>query len=119
MKNVKTVNMRDNSVIPTLQGCELDNITIYLRSLGIKDEIISFINELYEISGSEPNSDALVYFPSLESGSERIRVDFNMETHVHNLYAIGDGSGWTQGITAAATSGYLAGKHIAKSYSPI
>ena len=42
-----------------------------------------------------------------------------METAIENLYVIGDGSGATQGIVAAASTGIIAAQSIAGKISNI
>ena len=48
----------------------------------------------------------------MEWWGDRISVNREMETNLENLFVIGDGSGWTQGIIAASATGLIASDSI-------
>ncbi|MDH5754652.1 MAG: NAD(P)/FAD-dependent oxidoreductase [Candidatus Bathyarchaeota archaeon] len=101
-----------NAVQPTLKDFSLRDISsIFPES--VISLIIDFIDRMNTICPGVDNESTLLYAPSLEWCVDRFPVNANMETERKNLYAIGDGSGTTQGIIAAAATGMIAGKDIA------
>jgi len=81
---------------------------------GFREIFIRFLELLDSCFPGIMNSDNLLYFPAIEWWMRRVDVnEENMEVkNLLNLYAIGDGSGWTQGIVQSAATGIIAAKDI-------
>jgi uncharacterized protein len=80
---------------------------------GFRDIFISFLDDLSLISPNILNPDNLLYAPAIEWWMNKINIDENMEVKgLSDLFAVGDGSGWTQGIVQSAAMGILAANAI-------
>jgi uncharacterized FAD-dependent dehydrogenase len=82
---------------------------------GFRDVFIPFLESLSSYFPGIDDADNLLYAPAIEWWMKRIQVDENMEVSgLSGLYALGDGSGWTQGIVQSAASGAIVARHIVK-----
>ena len=63
------------------------------------------------------DDDNILYAPAIEWDMDSINVNSNMETDSHNLFAVGDGAGLSQGIVFSAATGILAAKEISKRFA--
>lgn len=116
IKNIPTTyeKMSNNRIKPStsniVPGQILDDFLP-----GFREIFISFLERLDACVPGILDPDNLLYFPSIEWWMRRIKVNKNMEVkNLPNFYAIGDGSGRTQGIVQAAATGIVAGKDILK-----
>ena len=81
---------------------------------GFREISITFLKKLDACAPGILDQDNLLYFPAIEWWMRKVEVNKNMEVkNLPNLYAIGDGSGWTQGIVQSAATGIIAGNDIA------
>ena len=71
-----------------------------------------FINNFNNLCPGFNNNDNLVYAPAIEWNTYQVKINEEMETKQRNLYIIGDGSGFTQGIIAAGITGIIAAQSI-------
>ena len=116
LNDTPTESLSDNSVKPTLKNYRTGNVRRVLSEFrkNFAEKLPTFMKKINRLYPGVADSDALIYFPVIEWGSERVKVDINMETNIRNLYAVGDGAGITQGIIAAAISGAIAGSSISR-----
>jgi uncharacterized FAD-dependent dehydrogenase len=74
--------------------------------------ILDFIKRLDHLCPGLWDESTLFYGPSSEWVVDKIILNDEMETSRKNLYIVGDGSGTTQGIVAAASTGLIAAQSI-------
>jgi len=108
-------NIENNSVKPTLEDYQLDDINKFLPKEIIESSLY-FLNDLNKICPGINADSTLVYAPVIEWWGDRILVNKYMESSLENLYVIGDGSGWTQGIIPASATGLIAAASIMEKY---
>lgn len=114
LKDVPTTveKLNNNSIKPSnhniVPGKIPDNILP-----GFRKTFIPFLNRVSHCCPGIMHHDNLLYFPAIEWWMRKIEVNKNMEViNLPNLYAVGDGSGWTQGIVQSAATGVIAAKNI-------
>ena len=80
---------------------------------GFRGIFIPFLEKLESCFPGVMDQDNLLYFPAIEWWMRKIKVNNNMEViGFPNLYVIGDGSGWTQGIIQSAATGIISASDI-------
>jgi len=116
LRNIPTKNLSKNSVSPTLKNYKTGNVREFLSnfSKNFAEKLPVFMEKISRLYKEITDPDTLIYFPVIEWGSERVKVNTNMETNVKNLYTIGDSAGITQGIVASALTGIIAGNDIVR-----
>ena len=77
------------------------------------DNIIEMIYALDKIAPGTANYDTLLYGVEVKFYSSRPQLTAELETELHDFYAIGDGAGVTRGLAQAAASGVIAARSIA------
>ena len=105
------IGIKKNSTKPSLNDYDLEDINTFLPK-EIIHTYISFLDDLNIICPGINDNSTLVYAPVVEWWGDRILVNRDMETNLENLFVIGDGSGWTQGIIAASATGLIASTSI-------
>lgn len=99
---------------PTLKATSGDlSLVIPKRQL---DNIIEMIYALDKIAPGTANEDTLLYGVEVKFYNSRVKVDYNLETKVKGLYALGDGSGVTHSLSQASASGVYVGRILAEKY---
>lgn len=99
---------------PTLKATPGDlSLVIPKRQL---DNIIEMIYALDKIAPGTANEDTLLYGVEVKFYNSRAKVDYNLETKVKGLYALGDGSGVTHSLSQASASGVYVGRILAEKY---
>ena len=78
------------------------------------DNIIEMIYALDKIAPGTANYDTLLYGVEVKFYSSRLQLTTELETELHNMFAIGDGAGITRGLAQAGASGVRAARAIAK-----
>lgn len=58
--------------------------------------------------------ETLLYSPELKFYSNRVKMDTDLNTSIHNLHCLGDASGWTRGLMMASCMGVLMGRKLAE-----
>lgn len=116
LNNIPTTSQKlnNNSIKPSnlnvTPGCISEDILP-----GFRDVFISFLKRLSSWIPDIINHDNLLYAPAIEWWMRKIKVDKNMGIlNLQNIYAIGDGSGWTQGIVQSAATGIIAARNISE-----
>jgi len=108
--SVNRIKPSNSNIVP---GQILDEFLPRFREI-----FIQFLELLDSCFPGIMNPDNLLYFPAIEWWMRRVNVNENMEVkNLPNLYAIGDGSGWTQGIVQSAATGIIAGSDIVSKLS--
>ena len=105
--------LAQNSVIPTQKAVAGDlSLCIPKRQL---DNIIETIQALDKVAPGTANADTLLYGVETKYYSARPETkDFEL-LNTENIYAIGDGAGFTRSLSQAAAHGlYVADKNIEK-----
>lgn len=115
IRNRRTHNIENNSVIPTINpdyyACgDVSRALPYNVIIGIKEAMLKLDKIMPGIAGD----DTLLYASEIKFYSNRFNLDENMQTHHKNLYICGDCSGWTRSIIQAAISGVIAAENIIK-----
>lgn len=106
--------LSSNTIIPSNSNIVPGRISEELMP-GFREILISFLNNLSSISPNILNPDNLLYAPAIEWWMNKININVNMEVKgLSGLFAVGDGSGWTQGIVQSAAMGILAADAILK-----
>ena len=99
---------------PTLSATPGDlSLVIPKRQL---DNIIEMIYALDEIAPGTANEDTLLYGVEVKFYNSRVKVDENMQTEVHGIYAMGDGSGVTHSLSQASACGVLVARVLLEKY---
>ena len=108
--NNNNIKMRNANITP---GHISDDILP-----GFKDVFIAFLKELSSYIPNIMHPDNLLYAPALEWWMRKVSVNKDREVlNLPNFYAIGDGSGWTQGIVQSAATGIIAARNILEKVS--
>jgi uncharacterized FAD-dependent dehydrogenase len=74
--------------------------------------ILEMLDALDRVAPGVASRHTLLYGVEAKFYSSRLRVSRDLETEVHNLFAIGDGAGVTRGLVQASASGLLAARTI-------
>ncbi len=99
---------------PTLKATPGDlSLVIPKRQL---DDIIEMIYALDKIAPGTANEDTLLYGVEVKFYNMKVEVDDNLQTPVHGLYALGDGSGVTHSLSQASASGVYVARILAGKY---
>ena len=101
---------------PTLKAATPGDLSLALPKRQL-DDIIEMIQILNEIAPGTANYDTLLYGAEVKFYSSRIKMDSNLESEVHNFFAIGDGAGITRGLSQAGASGVKVARVIAERYN--
>ncbi len=78
------------------------------------DNIIEMIYALNKIAPGMANDDTLLYGVEVKFYSSRLKLTKQLETEIHNMFAIGDGAGVTRGLSQASASGVYAARVISE-----
>jgi len=103
--------IRTNPIRPTLKDYTLANLA-KLFPPKVITTALEFVSKIDSICPGLDSDATLVYAPALEWCVDRFVMKESMETCRKNLYALGDGSGATQGIVAAAATGLIAARDV-------
>ncbi len=115
-KTSKKIDIENNLVTPTLKDYALGDISSFFQE-NLCSAILDFIKKLNCLCPGLWDDSTLIYGPASEWVVDMIALNSEMETACKNLYVIGDGSGATQGIVAAASTGLIAAQSVAERIS--
>ena len=76
--------------------------------------IINFIQAVDHVVPGFAAVETLLYSPELKFYSNRVKMDTDLNTSIHNLHCLGDASGWTRGLMMASCMGVLMGRKLAE-----
>ncbi len=100
-----------STVKPTLPSAEPGDLSFALPYRHLSS-ILEMIDALDKLCPGVASDNALLYGVEVKFYSARVRVNENLETEIHNLYAAGDGAGITRGLMQASVSGVIAARDI-------
>ena len=75
-------------------------------------DILEAIEELDKICPGLNGDNTLLYSMEAKFHSNKVLINKYGQSSDSNIYCIGDSSGWTRGITSAASMGILCAKHL-------
>ena len=99
------------TVRPTLSGATPGDLSFVLPYRYLRD-ILDMLEAMDALVPGVNARDTLLYGVEVKFYSSRPVLDENLQTHVHGLYAIGDGAGITRGLVQASAAGVLAARSI-------
>jgi uncharacterized FAD-dependent dehydrogenase len=114
LKGIPTTmqKLNDNSIKPSNLNITPGHISGEILP-SFKDEFLLFLEHLSSCIPNILNPDNLIYAPAIEWWMKKIEINEHMEVYnLPNLYAIGDGSGLTQGIVQSAATGIIAAEDV-------
>lgn len=96
--------------VPACRGGKLGNLLPYYPPQAIEAirEFIYNMSNVYDMSVDR----GTIFGPASEWLNDAVAASMEMETEKRSLYIVGDGAGITQGIIAAAVTGYRAARSI-------
>ncbi|MCK4734838.1 MAG: hypothetical protein KAT65_20455 [Methanophagales archaeon] len=104
--------LNDNSIKPSNLNITPGHVSEEILP-GFKDNFLLFLEHLSSCVPDILNPDNLIYAPAIEWWMKKIEVNKHMEVYnLPDLYAIGDGSGLTQGIVQSAAAGIIAAENV-------
>jgi len=104
--------IRYGNVTPTLKDAEAGDLSLVLPHR-IMVDIIEMIEAMDKIVPGIANDETLLYGIEVKFYSNKVLIDENCETSINGLYAVGDSSSWTRGLSLASGMGlYVANKII-------
>ena len=102
-----------SNVKPTLPDAVAGDITAAMPYRAMTN-IIHFIQAMDIVVPGFASIETLLYSPELKFYSNRVKMDTNLNTSIHNLHCLGDASGWTRGLMMASCMGVLMGRKLAE-----
>lgn len=98
------------NVVPTLKNAVPGDLTSVIPSR-IMTDITEMIEAMDKIVPGIANDETLLYGIEVKFYSNKVKLRTNCETSLEGLFAIGDSSGWTRGLSMASAMGlWLADK---------
>jgi len=75
-------------------------------------DILEAIELLDKLAPGINGDNTILYAPEAKFHANKIAIDENCMSSMNNLYCIGDSSGWSRGLTTAASMGIIVAKDI-------
>jgi uncharacterized protein len=100
-----------NIVRPTLRDAVPGDLSLVLP-YRIMVDIIEMIEGLDKIMPGLAGDSTLIYGVEVKFYSNRIVVDKQFQTNIHNLHVLGDGAGLTRGLMQASMNGVCMGRML-------
>lgn len=102
--------IRYGNVVPTLKDAIPGDLMSCIPAR-IMQDIIEMIEAMDKIVPGIANDETLLYGIEVKFYSNKVNIDTNCETNIRGLYAIGDSSSWTRGLSLSSGMGlYVASK---------
>lgn len=106
--------IRYGNVVPTLKDAVPGDLMSCIPAR-IMQDIIEMIEAMDKIVPGIANDETLLYGIEVKFYSNKVKIDENCETNIRGLYAIGDSSSWTRGLSLASSMGlYVASRILNK-----
>lgn len=96
--------IRYGNVVPTLKDAVAGDLMSCMPAR-IMTDIIEMIEATDHIAPGIANDETLLYGIEVKFYSNRVLVNKNCETNIKGLYAIGDSSSWTRGLSMSSAMG--------------
>ena len=109
------------NVVPTLKEAVPGDLALVLPYRILQD-IIEMIEALDKIAPGIANDETLLYGIEVKFYSNKVLIDKNCETNIKGLFAIGDSSSWTRGLSLSSGMGLYVADYIdeyTKKFQPI
>ena len=100
-------------VKPTLTDAVPGDLSFVLPYRYISD-ILEMLKAMDKIAPGVNGRHTLLYGVEVKFYSRQLNLDSNLETEIHDLFAIGDGAGVSRGLIQASASGIIAAREILK-----
>lgn len=111
----KDERIRYGNVVPTLKDAEAGDLSLVLPHRVMID-IIEMIEAMDKIVPGIANDETLLYGVEVKFYSNKVMIDENCETNIKGLYAIGDSSSWTRGLSMASCMGLYVAEILNKRF---
>ncbi|MCR4405531.1 MAG: NAD(P)/FAD-dependent oxidoreductase [Anaerolineae bacterium] len=98
-------------VTPTLKDATPGDLNLVLPYRYVVS-LLEMIHALDEVVPGVASRHTLLYGVEVKFYSSRLRLSTELETEVHNLFAVGDGAGITRGLVQASAAGLVAARAI-------
>src|SRR5665648_124080 len=98
-----------STIKPTLVKCTPGDLSFVLPYRHLRD-ILDMLETMDELVPGVNSRETLLYGVEVKFYSARLELSKELETKVHNLYAVGDGAGVTRGLVQASASGVIAAR---------
>ncbi|MGE5582178.1 MAG: NAD(P)/FAD-dependent oxidoreductase, partial [Bacillota bacterium] len=102
-------------VKPTLESATPGDLSLVLPYRHLL-ALLEMLKALDVIAPGVNSRNTLLYGVEVKFYSSRLSLSSQLETDIHNLYAVGDGAGVTRGLMQASISGVMAARAIIKKY---
>lgn len=103
--------IRYGNVVPTLKDAVAGDLMSCIPAR-IMTDIIEMIEAMDKIVPGIANDETLLYGIEVKFYSNKVLINENCETNISGLYAIGDSSSWTRGLSLSSGMGLYVAKHI-------
>ena len=103
--------IKHGNVVPTLKDAIPGDLSLVLPHR-IMVDIIEMIEALDKIAPGIANDETLLYGIEVKFYSNKVIIDKECRTNINGLYAIGDSSSWTRGLSLASAMGLYVGDCI-------
>lgn len=101
------------NVVPTLKDAVPGDLTSCIPAR-IMTDIIEMIETMDSIVPGIANDETLLYGIEVKFYSNKVLINENCETNIKGLYAVGDSSSWTRGLSLSSSMGLYVGDIIAE-----
>jgi len=105
--------IEEGGVEPTLKSATPGDLGYVLPYRFLKG-ISEMMTAMDKLAPGIASPHTLLYGVEVKFYSSRIELTENLETEIHNLFAIGDGAGVSRGLIQAAASGVVAAREIVR-----
>jgi uncharacterized FAD-dependent dehydrogenase len=105
--------MRRSVTVPTLKNATPGDLSFVLPYRYLAD-IREMLEALDKLTPGINGKDTLLYGIEVKFYSSRLELSECLESHLANLFTIGDGAGITRGLVQASASGVIAAREIVK-----
>ncbi|NWF96282.1 MAG: FAD-dependent oxidoreductase [Candidatus Thorarchaeota archaeon] len=102
---------------PTLPSASPGDLSFALPHRHLSS-ILEMLDALDRLMPGVADVGTLLYGIEVKFYSSRLKLNKNLETEIHNLYAAGDGAGITRGLMQASVSGVIVARDILKRENP-
>jgi uncharacterized FAD-dependent dehydrogenase len=105
--------MKRSVTVPTLKNATPGDLSFVLPYRYLAD-IREMLEALDKLAPGINGKDTLLYGIEVKFYSSRLELSECLESHLANLFTIGDGAGITRGLVQASASGVIAAREIVK-----
>ncbi|RJQ31772.1 MAG: FAD-dependent oxidoreductase [Actinobacteria bacterium] len=102
-----------SAVKPTLTKATPGDLSFVLPYRYISD-ILEMLEALDKVAPGTNDRNTLLYGVEVKFYSARVKLTPSLQTHIKNLYTIGDGAGITRGLVQSSASGVVVARNILK-----